>query len=570
MTKIHFKNSPSQQAYNINVYNKYTPSQPKHYNAQSTPAKTLPVVAVNKGNQNFSNEKLIGMGLAALGVALIGYTAFKGRKGITAEQVGTVGRQIQQFSKDIEYRKALLRDLGLNPDDHELIKPIVGEQEFKAIVEELNNKEINFMPGTKTVYKDKDPEFDNIYVKSGQYRANLHIHTTNSDGLMTVEKLLNQAARYADRVFEKTGKEFVIAITDHNTFNGCVEAINIIKNSPAKFKNLKLILGIENGVLYNGEAPNIHMISYCINPFDEGLLSLYKPQLDFIINSAKGVINNANNMFAYVLKENNFRYSFDECLRIRPSMDKAPTDVRYSMKDYLQFRLVFANTVEQNRNLMSFLETNGTTLADLDFAAPNNLIFLISNRDYSKHKHYEYYYQALKEYIIKTAKEKNPNINEDELTSKFVPVNDGALNTLKQIEEKITNESSGLCVKNIKQNSFDKTLGTLASQEYGLIGIGHPCMVYPMDYFKSLQHRKELMGKIFSRFKELGGEKAVFSEGFYQSYRSEITSDIVNAINELISIHKLLKTGSLDTHSNNIFTGHLDYTEKELNELITS
>jgi len=485
-------------------------------------------------------------------------------------KIDCIKEKVNEFLKDIEYRKALLRDMGLNPDDHELIKSIVGEQELKTIIEDLSNNEINFMPGMKTVYANKDPEFDNRYVKSGQYRANLHIHTTNSDGLMTVAELLNQAASYADRVFERTGKEFVLAITDHNTFSGCVEAINIIKNTPSKFKHLKLALGIENGVLFNDKSPNVHVISYCINPADEGLLSLYKPQLDFIINSAKGVINNANNMFADVLRENNFRYSFEECLKIRPSMDKAPTDVRYSMKDYLQFRLIFANAVEQNQNLKSFLEANGIKLTDLDFAEPNKFIFLMPNRDYGKYKHYEYYYQAMKEYVLQTAKEKNSNINEEELKSKFIPVNDRALNVLKQIEEKFLNESSGLCVTNFKQNSFDKTLGTLASQEYGLIGIGHPCMVYPTNYFKSLTDRKNVMGQIFNRFKEIGKDKAVFSEGLYQSYWTEVSTDIETVINDLISKHNLLKTGGLDTHSNNIFTGHIDCTEKELNELIAS
>lgn len=77
-------------------------------------------------------------------------------------------------------------------------------------------------------------------------RADLHMHTTSSDGTFTPTELVNHA---------KMRNIDIIAITDHDTVEGIEEAIEA-----AKAVNIRVIPGIELSTTYNGE--NIHIIGY--------------------------------------------------------------------------------------------------------------------------------------------------------------------------------------------------------------------------------------------------------------------------------------------------------------------
>ena len=55
-----------------------------------------------------------------------------------------------------------------------------------------------------------------------------------------MKNILNEVCEYADKLFKKTGKKFLYALTDHDTTAGVKEALQIIAAEPEKFKNVQL------------------------------------------------------------------------------------------------------------------------------------------------------------------------------------------------------------------------------------------------------------------------------------------------------------------------------------------
>ena len=76
-------------------------------------------------------------------------------------------------------------------------------------------------------------------------KADLHIHTKYSDGIYSVQEIINLAkARNLD----------VIAITDHDVLKGALEA-QAYQND-----DLRIIIGMELSTEYNDES--IHILGY--------------------------------------------------------------------------------------------------------------------------------------------------------------------------------------------------------------------------------------------------------------------------------------------------------------------
>ena len=96
---------------------------------------------------------------------------------------------------------------------------IINEKDFIEIIPSLSEKA--FKPGERAEIDILDSH-DFRYVESGEFKANLHVHTKYSDGTAEVEELLNCG--------EKIGKKsngFILAITDHDTVDGIQEAYEI-------------------------------------------------------------------------------------------------------------------------------------------------------------------------------------------------------------------------------------------------------------------------------------------------------------------------------------------------------
>lgn len=90
-------------------------------------------------------------------------------------------------------------------------------------------------------------------------KADLHSHTTYSDGSLTVLELIDLAI---------TVELDILSITDHDCLDGSLEALKLTQNT-----SLKIIPGIELSTLYNNE--NIHILGYFKDDFNARTLESF-------------------------------------------------------------------------------------------------------------------------------------------------------------------------------------------------------------------------------------------------------------------------------------------------------
>ncbi len=488
-------------------------------------------------------------------------------------------RQMQEFPKDIEYRKTILTNMGLNPQDSWKLRPVTGAQELNSIVKSL--KPENYSPGklgyistSNTIRSNfKVVSSDKRNVKNYKFAANLHLHTKNSDGQLTVQQVLDQAAEYADKRAERTGASvpFVVAITDHDTVNGDKQAIEIIAQNPEKYRNLRVVLGIENSTLFrdsgqlkdpDNNPDETHMLAYCVNPYEEAWQGLLGAKIDESVQTKKRVIQNANAKFSKVLGENKLTYDFEEAQKIAPSLGTSICDARGYMKDYLQLRLVFAHMVENNKPLVRFMQNHGVRVSELDFVKPRddmakNLgVENVAQLDYRNHSYWGHYYNSLKKYIKDTLTAGKPPEDkrnlESGLDSRFKSFDPEVLKVLSEIERGCFETGSPLHPIRPELNEFTHAVSTIAGMGHGVMGIAHPELIYPEDCLKEGASKEQFIRDLFACFRQNGGNRAIFSENNYQAGGKKPDPDFLKAIKNASSEAGLLSTGSLDTHGKSI------------------
>ena len=161
--------------------------------------------------------------------------------------------------KDKKYIQTLANKLKTNSKN---LDSVMGVDELKTLLSSSALTPENFLPG------EKDQN-----LLSGKFKINLHLHTVNSDGKMTPQKVLDQAADYSAKY--RKNKPVYVAISDHNTINGSAEALKIISQNPKKYKNIKFIPSVEIAGAYKVSSDNsvskFELLAYGINPFDEKL-----------------------------------------------------------------------------------------------------------------------------------------------------------------------------------------------------------------------------------------------------------------------------------------------------------
>lgn len=192
--------------------------------------------------------------LGAKGLAFMGLKRFQSGRVLSAVEAAR--------RADASYISKLADAVGVKAEN---LKSITGVNELKVLLGKM--KPENFAPGE-----------DLVNVKNGVFRVNLHSHTANSDGTLTIHQYLDKAVEYADHVFgkDKEAPGLLIGLTNHDTLDDVKEAINLIGNNPEKYKNIKFVPGIEFATKY--ENPDIfsrpvqlELIGYSINPFDKDL-----------------------------------------------------------------------------------------------------------------------------------------------------------------------------------------------------------------------------------------------------------------------------------------------------------
>ena len=121
-------------------------------------------------------------------------------------------------------------------------------------------------------------------------KADLHVHTTASDGTQSPEQVVRLAA---DKGLS------TISITDHDTLSGYHKALNI-----ARKLGVKLIPGVEITCDYKNQE--CHMLAYAFDENHSGLISMLASQKQRRIQRAHKMVHNLNKL--------GFELDFDDVL----------------------------------------------------------------------------------------------------------------------------------------------------------------------------------------------------------------------------------------------------------------
>ena len=157
----------------------------------------------------------------------------------------------------------------------------------------------------------------------------LHIHTTNSDGRLTVNEIL-------ERVKKQNVK--AISFCDHNVLGAYKE----ISKEKIKNDNIEIITGIEFDFVFKHK--DFHMLGYNFNwqEMDKSPL-INKKTPEEIINIEK---NNLRYL-KKICKE--MKIKIDENLDIKTSNDKASTVLKYNMMEFKENDEILNEMLGKNR-----------------------------------------------------------------------------------------------------------------------------------------------------------------------------------------------------------------------------
>ena len=154
------------------------------------------------------------------------------------------GRHVSQLAKSIAGSMSKLSDTTVNPAR---LSCIMSGDELLKVLPRL----------TKSSY-----EATASNMQKGVYRADLHSHSTYSDGEGLVKNLLDDATDYADSLYSRTKNKFIYAITDHDTVKGLKEIMGIIAGNPVRYKNLHFVPALEVSFVHSAPKSNNKYFPY--------------------------------------------------------------------------------------------------------------------------------------------------------------------------------------------------------------------------------------------------------------------------------------------------------------------
>ena len=211
--------------------------------------------------------------------------------------------KLEGTQKDIEYKKKICSNTGIYGIKPYKLASVIGPDEFKdAIINNSSNRNF-YVTGERPQDKLNIPDsnkLENVSMKI--FGGDYHVHTINSDGSLSVEDVLNQAVEYGNEYAKENGTPFIIGITDHNTVEGCKQAVKIIASNPDKYKNIRVVLGVEistkeaelNGYKFK-KPEKYHILAMCIDPFD--------PKLNAFLDDLKSQSGNPLNIKAISVQD---------------------------------------------------------------------------------------------------------------------------------------------------------------------------------------------------------------------------------------------------------------------------
>lgn len=375
---------------------------------------------------------------------------------------------------------------------------IINEKDFIKQVSAMNKN--SFVPGERTNIAAIDTH-DLRYFESGEFCANLHVHTQYSDGTMSIRELLENAEKATIH-----NPNFLIAITDHDTIDGDKEACELINN----YKSANICLGLEISTIAinfpNQPKPlQVHLLVYGINPFDKKLdeYLITKRKLKFEL--ANKTIEKLNNALP------KYNFTLEEAAKCHNMVLKGQDEVAHPLKKY----------------------TSGKILLDYYFP----------NADFSYEKpiyKYKYLFKGKEPYHITYKKALELYIGHD-----LPPIPQEIENNINIAREIYLKAHPSIGKKLEPFSSFEDAVKFITTLDFGVMSIAHPA--------RTKAYCPEFYEYLFGNFKKFGGDKAMFYEGFYQSYEGEYFQKWEYEIDKAAEKYGLKKTGGLDSHGKNLF-----------------
>ena len=455
--------------------------------------------------------------------------------------------ETRTYPKDIEYRQNLLINAGLNPENQHKIRSIIGIEELQDIMKAFND--------TETVYSSGD-NLKNV--AANEMRANLHMHTIASDGSLSARELLDSAAKYADKVALRNPNAkkapFIVAITDHDTVESAQEAIKIISEDPLKYKNLRVVLGVEMTTYNNigtnliNKPTNTHVLVYGIDPNEETFKAFIDGTKAKKRNLETMMVETANETYKKHYGQENF-FSLPQAKVQYNQLNKDIVGIYNNLDAYFQNKVAIEHVVLKDKTLVKALKKHHIPTDTDGFMEKLGEFRYSFDRNNKVPKPEE----ALPEFISASTgldREKVTGIVSEGLKrEKIAGVN-------QELQRNIAKYKVTLTPKYDYMPTFETLYAGLKGQKQTIMGIAHP--IDTTSPVKRTEDKYTFLEDLYAKFKQGCKEKARFSEVYYQSYKPErkafkenpITQKFMDGISKM---YKLLKTGSQDTHGLNIF-----------------
>lgn len=461
-------------------------------------------------------------------------------------QMNKLKEETKQFPQDIVYREQLMLNAGLNPRNQHKLRAIIGPQEIKSIITDFDSKPEVYNIGEKWTN-----------VNNLNMRANIHIHTTASDGELTVTELLDKAAEYANNVKRynpKIKEPFVIAITDHDTTESAKEAIKVISEKPMKYANLRVILGAEittfnNIGLDKVEAPtNVHVLAYGIDPNEKTFSNFIDKTKAKKSNLQELMVESANRTYKKHFGKDNF-YSVGEAKHQYNTVNKNIIGIYNGVETYFATKAAVENVILTDKHLVKELKKHN---------APTTT---------------EPFMELLSEYhsgLDGNNKVQSPMLTLPEFVNKLTGIKEEKITNIldkayKKDKLKSFADDLRMNLQEYKTTvnpkydympNFSKVYKALNNQPNAILGVAHP--VDTLKNVKDESKKYDFLTDLYDKFKSDCKEKAQFTEAYYQSYkpgRKEFNQlpETQKFFGNLKKVFKILRTGSADTHGLNIF-----------------
>ncbi len=456
---------------------------------------------------------------------------------------------------DISYKQALMRGMGENPDEYGKLDAIAGKEEFLAF--------LNYAADKPALYTGETNDFFNT--KNAIFQANFHIHTVNSDGMMTVPEFLDLGARYADKFAARhKGEKVYLALTDHDTVNGPKQALKLLLQNPQKYQNLRVILGVEMSTTfsspYMSHPRDAHLLHYCLNPFDHPVTELNEQRLKLLYTDIEQALDGAREKYRYVNQRYGIEYNIDEIIKMRPQLKLFPHDARLTLKDYMQFKLLFADLVEKNPSVAKILQQAGVSAEELDFTVPKFMLGHTTKRPY-----WANYVDTTQEYLESLLKEKNPQINLNAFREAYGKISPELMEPLGTMEYVILDPASPLYIKyDAKPVEFEAVVKAFGEKDYTVSGIAHPAFTLRNE--KENPQKVQLVHDFIGRFQQLLGQEDMTIERHYP-YSQDVGKEWANLVYTAADHYKHIPSGGRDSHRNNFFSRDIWLTDEQLAEL---